>query len=143
MLNYERDSLRNQYYSAWENYQKKAILDPMETKIIEVIEQHPEYKKIFRKKDKYLDKDFNTSLGEVNPFMHLSLHLALREQLSTERPQGINQIHQALSLKLADPHEAEHKMMDIIANIMWQAQQNNTLPNEAEYLSQLKQCLYP
>ncbi len=142
MIDDNRDTLRNQFYSAWENHQKKLILSPLENQLVDVIQQHPEYQTIFSQKEKYIDKNFDVTRGEINPFMHMSLHLALQEQLSTHRPQGVNDIYNQLCQKHGNPHEAQHQIMEIIGDMIWLAQRENKAPDETVYLHRLKQLTY-
>ena len=79
-------------------------------------------------------QDFNPESGGNNPFLHLSLHLALREQIATGRPTGIRELHQGLCARTGDPHEAEHELMECLAEMIWEAQRAQRLPDEAAYL---------
>ena len=81
-----------------------------------------------------LDKDFLPEMGDSNPFMHMGMHIAIREQLSTDRPAGINTAHKKLLLRLQDPHEVEHQIMECLGRALWESSQNNTAPDEAQYL---------
>lgn len=137
MFGTDRNKLRLMYKSAWEKFQQQKILTPLETQITDVIKEHPEYHDFVLQ----LDKDFLPENGETNPFLHMGLHLGLREQLSTNRPAGISKIYKKLLKKSADPHAAEHSMIDCLAEAMWSAQVNNTQPDEAAYLKSLKKLL--
>ena len=81
-----------------------------------------------------LDKDFMPEQGESNPFMHMGMHIAIREQLGTDRPAGIAIANKKLLLRLQDPHEVEHQMMECLGQSLWEAQRNNTAPDETQYL---------
>jgi len=105
--------------------------------IVSVIEQHPEYHSLLENSDN-LERDYHPAHGEANPFLHMSMHIALVEQISTDRPAGIRECHQKLTTSLASPHEAEHRMMDCLSEAIWQAQRNNTMPDEAAYLACLQ-----
>ncbi|WP_204318325.1 DUF1841 family protein [Serratia marcescens] len=45
----------------------------------------------------------SVELGETNPFLHMGLHLAVREQVATDRPQGIRTVYTKLIEKYQDP----------------------------------------
>jgi hypothetical protein len=75
---------------------------------------------------------------EENPFFHMSLHIALREQLQLDRPAGIKEISQQLQTKY-DAHDAEHMMTTIMAQVMFAAQQTGVAPDEVEYLTKLRE----
>ena len=133
----DRAELREFFYTAWQKHQANQPLDFLEQQIVEVILAHPEYHAIFNQAEKYQTKSFMPEAGEINPFLHISLHLGLLEQISTDRPQGIKAIYTTLCHSM-DKHAAEHKMMDCLAEVMWQAQRDNVLPDELEYLEKLQ-----
>ena len=88
--------------------------------------------------DSFLYKEWTPESGETNPFLHMGLHLAIREQINTNRPVGIQTIYQQLVQRKNDPHEVEHLMMEKMAEFLWAAQRNHQLPDESAYLEALK-----
>ncbi len=132
----DRSELRQMYADAWRKFSAGEILNPLENQISAVIEEHPEYHLILGHEDN--DDSFSPEGGEANPFLHMGLHLALREQVSTDRPIGIANIQQKLAHKLGDRHAAEHVMFDALAETLWEAQRNNTAPDEQKYLERLR-----
>lgn len=137
MFSSNRSELRQYFFSAWQKYRENLFIEPIEKQIIEVILLHPEYQNLLSDPDSYQDKDFS----EFNPFLHLSLHLALEEQLSTNRPDGIAALYHQLLPKFSNPHELKHRMMDCLADVLWQVQSTNSVPNEFDYLNSLKKIL--
>ncbi len=133
-----RQDLRQMYLDAWQKYTDKNILTPLEAQITDIIEQHPEYQKLLS--EKHIDNDYLPDVGDTNPFLHMSLHLAIREQVNTNRPAGINNIYQQLC-KQFSAHDVEHKMFEILAETLWQAQRDNKAPDENQYLKQQQQLL--
>ena len=133
MFSNNRTELRKVFYDCWKLKQDGQALDALQQMITGVIEQHPEYHSLLEK-DANIDRDYHPAEGETNPFLHMSMHLALIEQISTNRPDGIRNCHQKLTQSLGSPHEAEHRMMDCLAEAIWQAQRNNTMPDEASYM---------
>ena len=138
MFGNDRNQLRKMYKTAWEKFQQQKILTPLEIQITDVIKEHPEYHDFILQ----LDKDFMPESGETNPFLHMGLHLGLREQLATNRPQGIADIYQRLIKLKGSPHDAEHSMIECLAEAMWSSQVNNTPPDETKYLLSLKKLLH-
>jgi len=122
------------YLDAWQKHQSNALMQPLEAMIAQIIAMHPEYHALLEKDVDALDKDFLPELGESNPFMHMGMHIAIREQLDTNRPTGITTAHKKLLLRLQDPHEVEHQMMECLGHSLWEAQRNNTAPDEGQYL---------
>ncbi len=137
MFSNDRNELRRMFHDSWKSKQAGAELDALQQMIVGVIEQHPEYHRLLESADN-LDKDFDPTQGETNPFLHMSMHIALIEQISTNRPDGIRLYHQQLTHLLGSAHAAEHQMMNCLSEAIWQAQRNNTAPDEAAYLACLR-----
>jgi Domain of unknown function (DUF1841) len=132
-----RDQLRQRYLTAWQRRQLGQVLEPLEAAIADVIELHPEYHALLSD-EQALSKAFAVEQGQTNPFLHMGLHLGLREQLATRRPTGIEAIHERLCRKLGAVHEAEHRMIEVLAETLWEAQRAGRAPDEAQYLERLK-----
>ena len=132
-----RDEIRKTYLGVWQKMQARSVLEPMESIIADVIELHPEYHNLLSGADQAIELEYIPEGGQTNPFLHMGMHIALREQTSSDRPIGIQLIHQKLSSSIGI-HEAEHAMMECLGEALWRAQRNNTMPDEAEYLECLK-----
>ncbi len=123
------------YVDAWQKSGNAEVLSPLEAQIAAVVREHPEYQPMLDQAA--LDTDFQPEDGQTNPFLHMGLHLAIREQVATNRPAGITAIHQHLSQKTGDSHTAEHQMIDCLAESLWEAQSANQPPDEQKYLERL------
>lgn len=132
-----RDEARQTYLSVWQKMQSRSMLEPMESIIAEVIRLHPEYHELLGKKDQVMAQEYTPEGGQTNPFLHMGMHIALREQASTDRPAGIQGVYNKLSSSLG-VHDAEHAMMECLGQALWQAQRDNSVPDEAAYLECLK-----
>lgn len=132
----DRGELRRMYADAWRKRCEEKPLSPLESQIAAVIEQHPEYQADITDSD--LDRDYAPDGGRTNPFLHMGLHLGIREQVATNRPAGIARIHQALTAKTGDAHAAEHQMIECLAETLWEAQSQNSPPDEKKYLLRLQ-----
>lgn len=135
-----RSALRKRYFDTWDKHLNRLPLEPLELHILEVILMHPEYQAMLSSQES-AQQDFLPGAGETNPYLHMGLHLGLREQLQTDRPSGIRAIYQELCSQIGDPHAAEHRMMDCLAHVLWDAQQNQLPPNETVYLANLKKFI--
>jgi hypothetical protein len=133
-----RDELRRRYVDAWRRRLGNLPLEPLDAQIVDVIELHPEYHTLLAGEDA-LDRPFTVEQGQVNPFLHMGLHLALREQLGTNRPVGIQREYLRLGRALDDAHAVEHRMIDVLAEALWEAQRAGRAPDEQVYLERLKQ----
>lgn len=136
-----RSSLRRMYVEAWRKHRESLPVEPVEDQIIRVIELHPEYAGVLETGDAALDRDYTPEQGQTNPFLHMGLHLAIREQVATNRPTGIAGVHRALVAKLGDAHEAEHAMIEQLGAALWNAQRAGLPPDEAAYLESLRKLV--
>jgi hypothetical protein len=134
----ERAQLRAHYRSAWRRWRAGELLSPLDAQIAAIISEHPGHQAAILSEEQ-LERDYAAGAGAVdaNPFLHLGLHLALREQLGTDRPAGIRQIHRRLSASLDSAHAAEHRMMQTLAETLWEAQRCGRPPDEQLYLRRL------
>lgn len=130
----DRDELRNVFFTAWRKHKEHLPVEPLEAQIIELILSHPEYHEMLTHPETYQAADF----AETNPFLHLSLHLAIREQISTNRPAGIVQVYENLCRSYQDYHVVEHKMLECLGQVLWDAQQSGRMPDEQYYLECLR-----
>jgi len=140
MFGSDRNEMRQMFYTAWSNFNNKALLQPLEQVIVNIIQQHPEYHS-FLNDESTINKDFTPEMGKTNPFLHMSMHIAIHEQLSTQRPVIIQEIHKTLSAKHGDPHQAEHALMECLGQMIWQAQRDQTAPNEEHYIDCIEKLI--
>ena len=132
MYTNDRNAYRQAFFTAWQTYQKNLPLDAVEKALVEIILMHPEYQDLLAHAEQ---QEFTL---EENPFLHMSLHLALLEQIRADRPTGIKVIYQALVQASQSEHDAQHKMMQCLAEMMWEAQQEGVIPDEQKYLLKLR-----
>ncbi len=133
----DRGELRRMYAEAWQKRCENLPLSPLETQIADVVEMHPEYHSEVTGDD--LDRDYTPDGGRTNPFLHMGLHLGIREQVSTNRPEGIADVYQTVVARLGDTHEGEHQMIECLAEALWEAQSANQPPDDKKYLERLRQ----
>ncbi len=136
----DRSSLRRLYVDAWRKHREQRVLEPLEAQIVALIGEHPEYHALLAD-DAALMQDWTPEQGAGNPFLHLSLHLAIREQVATDRPAGIAVVHAALSTNLRSAHDAEHRMSECLGAALWDSQRTGRPPDEAAYLESLRRLL--
>ncbi len=131
-----REELRRMYADAWTKRCDSLPMSSLEVQIADVIALHPEYHGAVTAAD--LEQEYTPERGETNPFLHMGLHLSIREQVATNRPAGIAGIHSELTRRLGDPHAAEHQMIDCLAETLWEVQSQNSAPDEQKYLERLR-----
>lgn len=132
MYTEHRDAYRQLFFTTWQKYLKKMPLAALEQQLLAVIIDHPHYHDLLD--PHYQQQEFAL---EENPFLHMSLHLAIREQIATNRPAGVTEIYHELLQTREQVHEIEHEMMQSLAEIMWQAQQTGVAGDEQAYLEKL------
>ncbi len=137
----DKNQIRNLFRSAWLKYKNRQPIEALENMIAEVVSMHPEYQSMLENELDDLDQDYLPEQGQTNPFLHMGMHISLREQFSTDRPSGITQLYQQILIKAGDPHEAEHAMMECLGESLWQAQNNSQLPDELTYIHCLKRLI--
>ena len=135
-----RDRLRATYVEAWRRHRARLPMEPLHAQIVAVIELHPEYHAVLEAGPEALEREYTPEAGTTNPFLHMGLHVAIREQAGTDRPTGIAQVYAALIRRLGDPHAAEHRMIECLAEALWQAQSRGAPPDESEYLASLRRA---
>ena len=135
MFNPSRDEVRQMFFRAWKNYREGVPLTGMDGLALEVILQHPEYHEVLAHPERYRDRDY---VDESNPFLHMSLHMALEEQLSIDQPPGIRRQWEALLQRAGERHEALHHALECLAETVWRAQRDQAPPDAAAYLSCLE-----
>jgi hypothetical protein len=132
-----RAQLRRRYLEAWRKFCAGQPLEPLEGQIAAVIAEHREYVPLLDSAAA-VAADFTPEGAEENPFLHMGLHLAIREQVATDRPPGIARIHRDLTRRLGDAHAAEHAMLERLAEALWEAQRRGEMPDESRYLERLQ-----
>jgi Domain of unknown function (DUF1841) len=135
---HSRDQLRQAYADAWQKHLSGALLTPLETMLVDVIGLHPEYQPVVSDIESALGFEANAARTVDNPFLHMGLHMAVREQLAIDRPPGVRALHGQLQGRLGDLHDAEHALMEALAATLWEAQQSGRAPDETQYLARAR-----
>ncbi len=130
-----RDEVRQFFFKTWEKSKYQQVLTDLEKMALGIIVQHPEYHAILDAPQRYTAREYAPELGETNPFLHLSMHLSIEEQLSINQPVGIAAAYRTLCEKYQDAHVAQHEVMDCLAEMVWHAQRYQTPPDPARYFS--------
>lgn len=141
LFNPSRDEVREFFFGTWQKFRQQQVLTDLEKIALSVIHLHPEYHEILDKPEQYRQRAYYPEMGETNPFLHMSLHLSILEQLSINQPTGITAIYTQLKSKHQDEHAAQHDLLDCLAETIWQAQRSQTGLDSALYLQLLHQKL--
>ena len=132
-----REQVRRFFCEAWRKHRERLPLDGAEVTAADLITEHPEYHALLEAPEAAVEKEFTPENGQTNPFLHLSLHLAIAEQISIDQPPGIRAAYQALRQRL-EVHDAEHAVMECLGETLWKAQRAGTAIDTAGYLACLR-----
>jgi hypothetical protein len=135
MFDPSRDQVRDTFFETWRKYRAGEPVAGIEMLALDAILAHPEYHEVLSQPDRYRARDY---ADELNPFLHLSLHVALAEQLSIDQPPGIVQRFDALVRRAGEHHAAMHEAIECLAETVWQAQRGGAPPDAAAYLDCLQ-----
>jgi len=132
---------RQVFWDAWQKAQADLPINALEVRIARVIEMHPEYHHFFQDMDDFLDRDFHVNDG-MNPYLHLSLHLAIEEQLATKHPPEASKVMEYYMLELKkERHDVIHMILETLAETIYQGQQIGKEPDPIAYASELRVLL--
>lgn len=137
MFNPSREQVRQFFCESWRKHRTHAILQGAEATAADLIEHHPEYHALLESPEEALDKEFTPESGQMNPFLHLSLHLAVADQISIDQPFGIRAAYDALRARL-DVHEAEHAILECLGETIWNAQRQGGELDANDYLERVR-----
>ena len=138
LFNPSRDEVRQFFFDAWAKFKAQQALSELETIAIQVVQMHPEYQPVLDAPGRYMEQAYFPEMGETNPFLHMSLHLSVLEQIAINQPPGIAPAYQALLAKYDDAMHAQHDLMDCLVETIWQAQRTGQAPDAEAYLA----CLW-
>ena len=130
--------MRPFFRDAWRKQAAGEPLSALEALVADVVSMHPEYHRRLEDAEAPLDQEFYPEHGAENPFLHLGLHVALREQLGAGRPPAVRETYQRLLRRHGDAHRVEHQLMECIGRTLWEAQRSGTAPDERAYLECLR-----
>lgn len=134
MFSPSRDQARQFFFDVWAKYRASQPLAGAEQPALGAILAHPEYHPMLSDPDRFLERDYPPEFGETNPFLHLAMHLAIAEQLSIDQPAGINAAFRKLLERRGDAMQAQHDVMDCLAEMIWQSQRTGSPYDPVAYL---------
>ena len=138
LFNPSRDEVREFFFGTWAKYQQNLVLTDLEKIALGVMHMHPEYHAILAAPEQFKSQEYFPEFGETNPFLHMSLHVSIVEQINIDQPIGIAAIFAALKAKHQNEHDALHDMLECLAETVWQAQRNNAALDSTAYLHLLQ-----
>ncbi len=142
LFNPSRNEVRDFFFETWAKSAARMPLTDLEKIALAVIHMHPEYHAILNAPAQFKHQDYFPEFGETNPFLHMSLHLSIHEQISINQPTGIAGIYAQLKLKHQNEHDAQHDILECLAETIWQAQRNSSGMDSVHYLQLLQQKVH-
>jgi hypothetical protein len=133
-----RDQARRFFFDTWRKYRDRAPLEGLERVAVEAMLLHPEYHHLLDDPDRFLDRDYTPEDGATNPFLHLSLHVAIEEQLAIDQPPGIRTEFERILADRGDRHDALHVVLECLGEVLWRAQAARAAPDGESYLECLR-----
>ena len=131
--------VRRYFCNVWKKHQQGTPLEPLEMVALQWIGQHPEYHDELADLDRALEADYSPEAGRSNPFLHLSLHLAISEQRGIDQPRGIRQAMDVLEAKLGSAHDAAHVVQECLVEALWQSQRHGRPLDGNAYVNAVRQ----
>ncbi|SRR5579885_1835216 len=131
MFDPTRDQVRDFFFETWRKYRAGQPLAGLEALGLDIVLLHPEYHEVLGARERHKGRDFS---GESNPFLHMSLHLALEEQLQVDQPPGVRAAFEAILARAGDRHAALHEAIECLAETVWRAQKDRAPPDAGLYL---------
>ena len=134
MFQPSQNDVRQFFCAAWRRSQAGELLTPMDTLAAGWIVQHPQYHADLADEAAALAAVYTVEDGRTNPFLHLSMHLSITEQVSIDQPSGIKQAFELLASRLGSAHEAQHEVMECLGEMIWQSQRSGLPPDGERYI---------
>jgi len=129
-----QNDVRRFFCDAWRKHVEALPLTPIEAQAADWIKEHPEYHADLADVDAALAAVFDMEAGRTNPFLHLSMHLSITEQLGIDQPRGIKQAFELLRHRLGSAHDAQHQVMECLGEMIWASQRSGLPPDGQAYL---------
>ena len=129
-----QNDVRRFFCDAFRKQRDGAPLTPLEAMAADWIAAHPEYHGDLADADAALAAVFDVEAGRTNPFLHLSMHLSISEQVSIDQPRGIKQAFELLAARRGSAHEAQHEVMECLGEMMWASQRSGLPPDGQKYI---------
>jgi len=138
MFDADRDQIRQMFIQTWAKARSGTPLQALEKIIAGVIEEHPEYHALLQSGEDGVSREWTPEQGETNPFLHMGMHITIREQVQVDRPTGIREAHAELIRQRGNAMRAEHEIMEVLGQTLWEAQRQGLPPDETAYLRRVR-----
>ena len=129
-----REDVRRFFRDLLQKKRDGAVLTQIEAIAGDWVELHPEYFPALAPVADGQPDPYEPREGAPNPFLHLSMHLSIAEQLAIDQPPGIKPAFERLAATLGSVHDAHHEVMECLGEMLWTAERERTSPDGAAYV---------
>ena len=130
-----QEQVRRFFCDAWAKSRAGQPLEAIETLAAGWIAEHPEWHADLADADAAVARAYDEGAVGGNPFLHLSMHLAISEQCSIDQPRGIRQAVELLARRRGSLHAAHHEVMQCLGQMLADAQSHRRPPDGDAYLA--------
>jgi len=134
-----QEQVRRFFCETWAKHQAGQPLTPLEAQASDWIAQHPEYHADLSDVEAAVAAVFDVEEGRTNPFLHLSMHLSITEQVSIDQPRGIRAAVELLASRRQSLHEAHHEVMESLGEMVWESQRLGQPFDGERYIDRIRQ----
>jgi hypothetical protein len=138
MFQPSQHDVRRFFCAAYAKVASGRPLDAMEAIAARWIDEHPEYAADLADEAAALAASYAVEEGRTNPFLHLSMHLSIEEQVSIDQPSGIRQAVELLAARRGSVHAAHHEVMECLGEMLWQSQRSGMPPDGQAYIEAVR-----
>ncbi|MFZ4650562.1 MAG: DUF1841 family protein [Rubrivivax sp.] len=138
MFQPSQHDVRRFFCDAFRQHRSGGPLDAMQAQAVPWIVEHPEYEEDLADLERALQASYAVEDGRTNPFLHLSMHLSIAEQVSIDQPTGIRQAVQLLASRRGSLHAAHHEVMECLGEMLWASQRSGLPPDGQAYLEAVR-----
>jgi hypothetical protein len=133
-----QEQVRRFFCETWAKHQAAQPLTPLEAQAADWIAEHPEYHGDLADVEGAVAAMYTVEEGRTNPFLHLSMHLSITEQVSIDQPRGIRAAIEALAARRQSLHEAHHEVMDALGEMVWESQRSGRPFDGQGYIDRIR-----
>jgi hypothetical protein len=138
MFQPSQHDVRRFFCQTWAKERAGQMLAPIEVLAAGWIAEHPEYQAELADEEAAVAANYSVDAGRANPFLHLSMHLTISEQVSIDQPRGIRQAVELLAAKRQSLHNAQHEVMECLGEMIWASQRSGLPPDGHAYLDAVR-----
>ncbi|MEO8280397.1 MAG: DUF1841 family protein [Ideonella sp.] len=135
MFTPSQHDVRTFFCASWHKHKHGEVLTPLEAMAADWVIEHPEYHADLTDLQAALAAVYDVEAGRTNPFLHLSMHLSISEQIAIDQPRGIKQAYDLLCARRGSAHDAQHEVMECLGEMIWESQRSGLPPDGERYIA--------